>query len=184
MKFMRFIAWIAIISFGLKALSALLYLGQRLVSNHSFDKSDVAAAVFGAVAAWICRVVYKTLIKPRPTPASRATDLALRWPRFLFVAAILAIFPVLLVASSISDRNNWPATAAVSIMFLSMVVFLALGWARLRRANASQSIAASDTHQILKHLIGPTVPAVVWFVATIAATLAIALIGALHAGAA
>ncbi|MDR7134093.1 glucan phosphoethanolaminetransferase (alkaline phosphatase superfamily) [Lysobacter niastensis] len=105
--------------------------------------------------------------------------LKLSWTRFAFCFAVIGIVPALLITSNINSRDSWAATAAVCLLFLSLVVFFSLGWARLRKANAAQPILATETDRIRRLLVGPFVPAAVWFASTILAIIALAVASAL-----
>jgi hypothetical protein len=109
--------------------------------------------------------------------------LKLSWTRFGFCFAVIGIFPALLIASSINNRD-WTATAVVCLLFFSLVGFFSLGWARLRQANAAQPILVTETDRIRKLLIGPVVPAVIWFTSTVLVIVAFAVASALFGHAA
>ena len=89
-------------------------------------------------------------------------SLQLSWNNFAICVLPLNIIPVLLVAASVSDEGSWLGAAVVLSVSVSLSVFLGCGWARLRRANAASPISGTDIAQILKHLLGPPVPAVIW----------------------
>ena len=110
--------------------------------------------------------------------------LKLSWTRFGVCFAVIGIFPALLIVSGINDRDSWPATAAVCLLFLSLMGFFSLGWARLRRANAIQPILVTETDRIRQFLIGPVAPAVFWLVGTVLVIIALAVASALYGHAA
>jgi hypothetical protein len=105
--------------------------------------------------------------------------LKLSWTRFGLCFAVLSIFPALLIISGIKDSDSWPATAAVCLLFLSFFGFFALGWARLRRANATMPIQATEIDRIRQLLIGPIGLAIAWFVGTILLVIALVVASAL-----
>lgn len=96
-----------------------------------------------------------------------SNTLKLSWLRFGFCLGVIGIFPTLLIASNINNRDSWSTTAAVLLLFLSLVSFFSLGWIRLRRENAAKPIPVTEAGWIIKLLIGPVVTAVIWFVSTI-----------------
>jgi len=72
-----------------------------------------------------------------------------------------------MIATSISDQDRWLVIGAIAPVFVSIFVFIGFGWARLRRANSTSPINVKDFAQILKHLIGPIIPAAIWMSLTI-----------------
>ncbi|QIL21071.1 hypothetical protein [Thermomonas sp. HDW16] len=91
----------------------------------------------------------------------------------------MSIFPAFLIISGIKDRDTWPAAVAVCLLFLSLFGFFSLGWARLRRANATQPILATEIDRVRQLLIGPIGPAVAWFVGTFLVIIAFVVASAL-----
>jgi hypothetical protein len=105
--------------------------------------------------------------------------LKLSWLRFSFCIAIFGIFPALLVASNIKAGHVGSSTVAIFLLYVSLVSFFSLGWARLRKANALQPILVTETDRILQLLIGPIVSAGIWFASTILLMIALAVTSAL-----
>lgn len=104
--------------------------------------------------------------------------LNLSWRRFGFGFAVIGIFPALIVVASINNQDSWPANVAICFLFLSLVSFFSLGWARLRRANSAQPILVTDSARILRLLVGPVFPAAAWFSITFLAVVAIVVASA------
>lgn len=67
-RYMKIVGWVALLSFGVIALNSAVYLGYKLTLGGSFGVGEVAIAAFGLVAAWVCRVVYRTLIIDNKRP--------------------------------------------------------------------------------------------------------------------
>ena len=113
-----------------------------------------------------------------------AMTLELSWTRFGFCFAVIGIFPALMIISNINDRDSWTATTAVCLLFLSLMGFFSLGWARLRRENAAKPILVTESDRILQLLIGPVIPAVAWFAITVLVIIVFAVASALFGRAA
>ncbi|MGO4223664.1 hypothetical protein AB4Y64_17655 [Lysobacter sp. TAF61] len=93
--------------------------------------------------------------------------LNLSWARFGLGLTIASVFPALLIASKIDDRDSWPDIVAICFLLLSVFVFVARGWARLRKANAAEPLSAWETDRIRQLLIGPVGSRLVWFSFTV-----------------
>jgi len=89
-------------------------------------------------------------------------QLQLSWGRFVFCILILIVIQILLLSATITDKDSWWSAGAMLSVFFSFSIFAGLGWARLRRANDASPIARTDIAQILQHLLGPPIPAVIW----------------------
>ncbi len=174
MKFIRFCVWVTIISVSFKLLGMLAYLGERISTNQSLDKSDAVVAAFGIFLALIICQLYKTFIKKNNIKSlQNSKDLTLSWSRFFVSAAFISALPILLVYLSISNNRSWLVTIIIFIILISLLSFMAIGWNRLLNANETSPISSVDTGQILEHMIGPALPAFIWFVATIAVIVAV-----------
>jgi hypothetical protein len=169
MKFFKICLWITLVSFSLKLLGILLHLGQRVFFDHSLDKSDALIAALGLFFAWAIRVIYKNFLKKnnKIIPQNSKT-LNFSWSRFFVSSAYISALPIFLAYLSISNNRGWLVPITLFIMLISALSFMATGWKRLRNANEASPISSTDTSQILDLMIGPALPAFIWFVATIA----------------
>ena len=94
----------------------------------------------------------------------------------------LKVFLLLLVCVAIQFYKRHTAGAFATDIFLgivvlSMLVFYALGWRRLRAAASVKPIPVGDFPEILRHFVGNPLYAVLWFFCTL--LLAIGLLLAL-----
>lgn len=98
---------------------------------------------------------------------SNATGrLTLSWYRFAVLCAVILAMPLTLLHSDL--QHGEPGTsAAVLLVVVSTLVFFARGWQRLRSADAIAPLSAQDPAPLMRLLIGPRVPAVIWAVTTL-----------------
>ena len=59
---MKVVGWLAVLSFGFMCLNSIIYLGYKFSARGELDPSDAAVAIFGLMAAWISRVMYRVFI--------------------------------------------------------------------------------------------------------------------------
>jgi hypothetical protein len=104
--------------------------------------------------------------------------LNLSWSRFFFMFLGMGAIFILIAALGTIGGGSWEATAAPIILFISVMVFFAFRWRQIRKAVAPEKIAFVDTDQIPRLLIGPVLPAVLWFLLTLVAVTAVAVIPA------
>ena len=93
--------------------------------------------------------------------------LQLGWDRFARVAALMLIFPALLLYFG-SGKEDSGTEIAMSLSALILLAYLATGWHRLRHADARAPIERTQQSRIVSELIGPLLPAVLWMVAFVA----------------
>lgn len=97
------------------------------------------------------------------------------WPRFFTVALPIAVFAVLLNSTVDATPNGWLIQMALLLVPFSTLVFLGLGWQRLRKAHAEYPILKSELHRMLAALIGNVKVAALWFGLTLVGTFALML---------
>ena len=97
------------------------------------------------------------------------------WPRFFIVALPIALFAVLLNSTVDATPNGWLIQMALLLVPFSTLVFLGLGWQRLRKAHAEYPILKSELHRMLAALIGNVKVAALWFCLTLVGTFALML---------
>lgn len=97
------------------------------------------------------------------------------WPRFFIVALPIALFAVLLNSTVDATPNGWLIQTALLLVPFSTLVFLGLGWQRLRKAHAEYPILKSELHRMLAALIGNVKVAALWFGLTLVGTFALML---------
>ncbi|CCP09366.1 hypothetical protein SMSKK35_2603 [Stenotrophomonas maltophilia SKK35] len=97
------------------------------------------------------------------------------WPRFFMVALPIAIFAVLLSNSIDASPNGWLMQATLLLTPFSFLLFLGLGWQRLRKAHAEYPILKSELHRMLAALIGNVKVAALWFGLTVVGMFALML---------
>lgn len=97
------------------------------------------------------------------------------WPRFFIVALPIALFAVLLNSTVDATPNGWLIQMALLLVPFSTLVFLGLGWQRLRKAHADYPILKSELHRMLAALIGNVKVAALWFGLTLVGTFALML---------
>nr|KAJ9622944.1 hypothetical protein H2204_011424 [Knufia peltigerae] len=97
------------------------------------------------------------------------------WPRFFIGALPIAVFAILLSSSMDASPNGWLMQATLLLVPFSTLVFLGLGWQRLRKAHAEYPILKSELHRMLTALIGNVKLAALWFGLTFVGMLALTL---------
>ncbi|HGM5879190.1 hypothetical protein [Stenotrophomonas maltophilia] len=97
------------------------------------------------------------------------------WPRFFIVALPIALFAVLLNSTVDATPNGWLIQMALLLVPFSILVFLGLGWQRLRKAHAEYPILKSEPQRMLAALIGNVKVAALWFGLTFASMFALML---------
>lgn len=98
------------------------------------------------------------------------------WTRFVLSIACIGVFPALLIAAGMEDRDSWLSIAATCFLFVSLAGFFSRGWARLRKEHAIKPILPSETDRIRQILIGPVVPAIIWFTVTILVVIVVVIV--------
>lgn len=97
------------------------------------------------------------------------------WPRFFTVALPIVVFAVFLNNSIDASPNGWLMQAMLLLTPFSSLVFLGLGWQRLRNAHAGYPILKSEPQRMLTALIGNVKVAALWFGLTIVGMFALIL---------
>ncbi|MBH1633632.1 hypothetical protein I5U65_00345 [Stenotrophomonas maltophilia] len=97
------------------------------------------------------------------------------WPRFFTVALPIAVFAVFLSNSIDASPNDWLMQAMLLLTPVSFLLFLGLGWQRLRKAHAEYPILKSELHRMLEALIGNVKVAALWFGLTVIGMFALML---------
>ncbi|MEI2260097.1 hypothetical protein OHC51_03845 [Stenotrophomonas indicatrix] len=97
------------------------------------------------------------------------------WPHFFIGALPIAVFAILLSSSMDASPNGWLMQATLLLVPFSTLVFLGLGWQRLRKAHAEHPILKSELHRVLTTLIGNVKLAALWFALTFIGMLALVL---------
>jgi hypothetical protein len=110
--------------------------------------------------------------------------LDLSWTRFIAVMLFNCSILALIVVAEGPDKESWFTLSMLCLVFASILVFVTLGFVRLRQANAQEQIAVNDVGRILKHMIGPVVPAALWFLLTALVPIVATIAWALHTRAA
>ncbi|MBN5143471.1 MULTISPECIES: hypothetical protein [Stenotrophomonas] len=97
------------------------------------------------------------------------------WPRFFFGALPFALFAVLLNSTVDAPQHGWLIQTSLLLAPFSILVFLGLGWQRLRKAHAEYPILKSEPQRMLAALIGNVKVAALWFGLTSVGTLVLML---------
>lgn len=97
------------------------------------------------------------------------------WPRFFMAALPIAVFAVLLSNSIDASPNGWLMQATLLLTPFSFLLFLGLGWQRLRKAHAEYPILKSELDRMLAALIGNVKVAALWFGLTVVGMFALML---------
>ena len=85
------------------------------------------------------------------------------WPRFFIGALPIAALAVFFSSSIDASQNGWLMQATLLLVPFSTLVFLGLGWQRLRKAHAEYPILKSEPQRMLTALIGNVKLAALWF---------------------
>ncbi|AWT13001.1 MULTISPECIES: hypothetical protein [Stenotrophomonas] len=85
------------------------------------------------------------------------------WPRFFTVALPIALFAVLLNSMVDAPHHGWLIQTALLLAPFSILVFLGLGWQRMRKAHAEHPILKSELPRVATALIGNVKLAALWF---------------------
>jgi len=85
------------------------------------------------------------------------------WPRFFMVALPIAAFGFFFSSSIDASPNAWLMQATLLLVPFSTLVFLGLGWQRLRKAHAEHPILKSELPRVATALIGNVKLAALWF---------------------
>lgn len=97
------------------------------------------------------------------------------WPRFFTVALPIALFAVLLNSTVDAPQHGWLIQTSLLLAPFSILVFLGLGWQRLRKAHAEYPILKSEPQRMLAALIGNVKVAALWFGLTVVGMFALML---------
>ncbi|UID79042.1 hypothetical protein J3U96_01210 [Stenotrophomonas maltophilia] len=97
------------------------------------------------------------------------------WPRFFMVALPIAAIAVFFSSSIDAPPNAWLMQATLLLTPFSFLLFLGLGWQRLRKAHAEYPILKSEPQRILTALIGNVKVAALWFGLTVVGMFALML---------
>ncbi len=97
------------------------------------------------------------------------------WPRFFMAALPIAVFAVLLSSTIEAPHHGWLIQTALLRVPFSILVFLGLGWQRVRKAHAEYPILKSEPQRMLAALIGNVKVAALWFGLTFAGMFALML---------
>ncbi|WP_294990426.1 hypothetical protein [uncultured Stenotrophomonas sp.] len=97
------------------------------------------------------------------------------WPRFFTLALPIAAFALWLNASADPSPHEWLIRLARLLAPFSLLVFLGLGWQRVRKAHAQYPILKSEPQRVLVALIGNVKLAALWFGLTLFAVFALLL---------
>lgn len=97
------------------------------------------------------------------------------WLRFFIGALPIAAFAVFFSSSIDASPNGWLMQATLLLTPFSFLVFLGLGWQRLRKAHAEYPILKSELHRMLEALIGNVKVAALWFGLTVVGMFALML---------
>ncbi|WP_260465436.1 hypothetical protein [Stenotrophomonas maltophilia] len=97
------------------------------------------------------------------------------WPRFFMAALPIAVFAVLLSSTIEAPHHGWLIQTALLLVPFSILVFLGLGWQRVRKAHAEYPILKSEPQRMLAALIGNVKVAALWFGLTFAGMFALML---------
>jgi len=97
------------------------------------------------------------------------------WPRFFMVALPIAAFAVFFSSSIDASPNAWLMQATLLLTPFSFLLFLGLGWQRLRKAHAEYPILKSEPQRMLTALIGNVKVAALWFGLTVVGMFALML---------
>lgn len=99
-------------------------------------------------------------------------QMSVSWSRYCLAIGALNCVPLLLaIANGGLDSN----LAIVWLVLLSVCAFMGFGWARLQREHAIRPLTIMDMDRARRLLIGPLIPAVVWFALTMVAAIALAI---------
>ncbi|WP_313437983.1 hypothetical protein [Stenotrophomonas sp.] len=85
------------------------------------------------------------------------------WPRFFIGALPIALLAVFLSSSIDASPNGWLMQATLLLVPFSTLVFLGLGWQRVRKVHAEHPILKSELLRVLTALIGNVKVAALWF---------------------
>lgn len=97
------------------------------------------------------------------------------WPRFFTVALPIALFAILLNSTIEAPQHGWLIQTALLLAPFSILVFLGLGWQRVRKARAEYPILKSEPQRMLAALIGNVKVEALWFGLTFAGMFALML---------
>jgi hypothetical protein len=100
-------------------------------------------------------------------------ELKLAWSRFIVICLVAVAF--LLFLASAADDGSLVTLSAPAVVVISLLIFFGRGWARLRNAASMQRLRTSDAAEIRRILIGPMLPAILWFVLTLVVSISVLL---------
>lgn len=99
-------------------------------------------------------------------------QISFSWARYFMAIGIVNCFPLFL---AMANNGLDASLAIVWLVLLSVCVFMAFGWARLRREHAARPFALTDMPRARRVLLGSPILAIAWFVLTVAAAIALAI---------
>ncbi|WNH52393.1 hypothetical protein [Stenotrophomonas oahuensis] len=91
----------------------------------------------------------------------------LGWGRFARVAIMFLLLAAGCIALD-SGEDDIGAGTPMAISVVLMLAYQATGWRRMQRAHAVEPLSLSQLDRVMKVMIGPIIPAVIWVVVIIA----------------
>lgn len=130
----------------------------------------------GGALAFIALCVFLDIKLARLTPISRTS-----WWNFTRAMAQAAIIMAAVFYSKYHDERDLGPGVALLVLWISMAAFLGFRWSALREDLAKGAYSEADfLADPRTKLIGPTRPAVMWFIATVLAMLSVVILDVLR----
>ncbi len=93
--------------------------------------------------------------------------LQLGWGRFARVAIMFLLLAAGCIALDSGEDDIGPGIP-MAISVVLMLAYQATGWRRMQRAHAIEPLSLSHLDRVMKVMIGPIIPAVIWIMVIIA----------------
>jgi hypothetical protein len=177
---MKIIGWITVLFLGSIAARALLYLIFKATSHIAFGTPDLLVVALGLFAAYACRHMFKSWVRPSGASIRVNRELNLSWKTFGIVMTVAGLIAVFLVVSEVA-KSGWEASGLEPLMlFASLSMFFAFRFHRLRATLGERSSLSQTQAELRRLLIGPALPALLWFTGTLLAIFGLVIFSVMH----
>jgi hypothetical protein len=110
------------------------------------------------------------------TSTTSDEPLRLGWGKFAVVAVIFAVIVGLVIWPRLGRPHDQAIVAAMVFFSVSVLCFLAFRWHLLRKLASSGAISSTEFRADPKrHILGPRLPYILWFIGTVCILFAIVI---------
>jgi hypothetical protein len=110
------------------------------------------------------------------TSTTSDEPLRLGWGKFAVVAVIFVVIIGLIIWPRLSRSHDQGVVAAMVFFTVSVLCFLAFRWHLLRKLALSGAISIAEFRaDPKKHILGPRLPYISWFIGTVCILFAIVI---------